>query len=191
MQTTRSFIGIDLGPAASAAVARLLQKLRGQTSAVRWVEEQQLHLTIKFLGELDNVLLPGVCANLRAVCQHCEPFRLSLGELGTFPRGKPPRVVWVGIDDPESRLQALYERLDEAFVEYGLPRESRGFSPHLTLGRVKSQADTLDLQTKFDQLPGLTATEFEVEEIHLLASVKQGRTTQYEPIDTVELAGVM
>lgn len=187
MQYTRTFAAIELGMPALGVVSRLTKKLSGINADVRWIDAEQLHLTVKFLGEIENVALPKACSALRQVCASVEPFRVSFGGVGTFPTGKPPRVVWVGITEGVESLQALQTKLDEAMQDLGVPREVRAFSPHITIGRVSRAADSNVLLEQLHSVADDAATQAEVDEVSLLASVKERRRTIYEPIDVAEL----
>ena len=99
-----------------------------------------IHLTLKFLGNIDPHLVDNLLEAMRRSAQGSSPFRLQLSGLGLFPNAKEPWVLWVGVDGDLDPLRGLQERVEEAVVKLGFPRESRPFSPHLTLGRVHDRA---------------------------------------------------
>ncbi|MEO8270798.1 MAG: RNA 2',3'-cyclic phosphodiesterase, partial [Aureliella sp.] len=120
MDTSRVFVAIELDTASAGSIARLIQRLSGKLSDVRWSSPEQLHLTLKFIGEVDNRELPQFCSVLREACAGIEAFSLELSGLGAFPKNKPPRVVWVAAEDPQDMLGALAEQLDERMAALGV-----------------------------------------------------------------------
>jgi len=187
MESTRAFVAVELGPAVTAPLQRIIQELRSQVAGVRWSSPEQLHLTLKFVGEIDNRILPAICEAVRAACRETAPFSIQLQGLGAFPLNKPPRVLWVGVDSGTSHLCSLAERLDQQLSPLGVPRETRRFTPHLTLGRVGRTADAAHLQRVISHVDQRIALRCEIDEVVLMASLKQQGETIYEPIDTIEL----
>lgn len=135
----RTFIAIDLADDLKAAVQGLVQRLSATRADIRWVRPPGLHLTLKFLGEIDEGRAIKVKSVLAAVSSRHSPFRLALQGCGAFPNERRPRVLWIGFA-PEPRLLALQEDLEGELEKAGFPREERPFRPHLTLGRVRGPA---------------------------------------------------
>ncbi len=132
----RSFIAIELPPVMQEKIQLHTRQLRQQTAAaVRWVTAGNIHLTLKFLGEIPPTDIERVRAMLAAEAQLCRGFVMTVGGLGTFPNSQRPRVVWIGIQAPQP-LFDLQQRIEHACRKLGLVAEERKFSPHLTLGRV-------------------------------------------------------
>ena len=189
MDTSRAFVAIELDTASVGSIARLVQGLKAKLPDVRWSRPEQLHLTLKFIGEVDNRELPQLCTALREACAGIEPFSLELSGLGAFPKNKPPRVVWVAAEDPQGVLAVLAERLDERMAALGVPRENRAFKPHLTLGRVSRGADLQRLHQAMQGAALQVSVRCEVDELVLLSSVKEQGQVMYEALDRVELEG--
>jgi len=138
----RAFIAVDLDPGLKAAVRELVRKLEAFRADVRWTRADGNHLTLKFLGEIDDASAGRVKAVLGEVASRHKAFSLRLEGTGVFPGERKPRVLWIGVvAGPE--LGAFQEELEEALGREGFPREERAFKPHLTLGRVKGR-DRLD-----------------------------------------------
>ncbi len=137
----RTFIAIDLGPAIKDRLAALVSRLKPLGGDVKWVSREAMHLTLKFLGEVDPAKAAGIKDALVAACSGRASFPLACRGTGVFPPGsRSPRVLWVGIAaGPE--LGLLQEDIEAACNRLGFERESRPFQPHLTLGRVKGPAD--------------------------------------------------
>lgn len=136
----RLFVAIDLGSAARQELRRAQDAARGAELSARWVDPAGAHLTLKFLGATDRALVGPLGAALRAVAARRAPFLLHTGELGAFPNGRRPRVIWLGLTGALDQLSALQRELDSALVALGIPAEVRPFLPHLTLGRVRDGA---------------------------------------------------
>jgi len=132
----RTFIAIDLEAGIKKTLQAIIQALKSTGADVRWVQAGGLHLTLKFLGEIDEAQADRVKTILAQVAGHHVPFALRLEGTGAFPAEKSPRVLWVGFTAaPE--LIALQDELDGALEAEGFAREKRAFKPHLTLGRVR------------------------------------------------------
>jgi len=132
----RAFIAIDLEPGIKAALQSLVQDLRSARADIRWVGAEGMHVTLKFLGPIDDDQSVRVQEVLKEVAGRHHAFPLRLEGTGAFPGERSPRVLWAGFAaSPE--LEALQKELDAALEAEGFERENRAFTPHLTLGRVK------------------------------------------------------
>jgi 2'-5' RNA ligase len=134
---TRTFIAIELTDKLRAELVRQLDRLRHAAPEVRWVEPANLHLTLAFLGELDDERLAAATDAAEAAAAQGQPFRLATAGLGYFGAPHAPRVIWAGIGGESARLAQLHAALAEALDQRGFPREERPFAPHVTLARVK------------------------------------------------------
>lgn len=132
----RAFIAIDLEAGIKKNLQALIQSLKDTRADIRWVQPGGLHLTLKFLGEIDDGQAARVKAVLDATAGHHASFPLRLEGTGIFPGERNPRILWVGFT-AEPKLIALQAELEKSFEPEGFAREERAFSPHLTLGRVK------------------------------------------------------
>ena len=135
----RTFIAIELTPATRRILADAVSDLKGRTEAnVRWVNPGNVHLTLKFLGNVDAAVIPSLVELVQAAVGGSGPFRLTLGSLGAFPNPARARVVWVGLEGAVDALLDLQRRVEKAATAMGLAEEQRPFAPHLTLGRVSN-----------------------------------------------------
>lgn len=141
----RAFIAIDLSAEIRNELDRVISELRHRLEGaqVRWVSTDSIHLTLKFLGDV-SVSNIEVLKNmlLVQVAQH-KSFEISVGELGAFPSAHRPRVVWVGVQAP-AELSQIQHGIETETARLGYKAEDRGFSPHLTLGRVSRNASSTD-----------------------------------------------
>lgn len=147
MESIRAFIAIDLSEEARAVLADVSETLAARVpqGAVKWVPPQNMHLTLRFLGNTPVAKLDALYAALdRTVAGH-EPFSLRLDKVGCFPNERRPRVVWVGVQGDTDKAEALRRDIDEMLAPMGWEPEGRPFRAHLTLGRVKDRGAELDL----------------------------------------------
>lgn len=156
----RLFVAIDL----PGNVREELVGLRKDLPGGRWVAGDQLHLTLRFIGDVEAQQQRDIDAALRHVRE--EPFSLTLRQVGHF--GRPGRVLWVGMD-PSPRLLALQREVEAALVRAGVPPEERPFSPHITLARLKGTPHHL-LAPYEEEHRRFAATPFPVAEFHLYSS---------------------
>jgi len=168
MTTIRAFIAIDLPPAVKAALADVAATLGGRVprGVVRWVRPEQMHLTLRFLGDTPTDRLPALAAALDALAAGHAPFALRLTGVGCFPNARRPRVVWVGLGGEEAKLTALAAALEAALRPLGWPPEDRPFRAHLTLGRVKDEQAAQGI----DWSAAVPALEVPVTAVHLIES---------------------
>lgn len=135
----RLFIGIGLPAGCRQAIAAAVSPLRAKGLPVSWVPERNLHLTLKFLGEV----LPGRADELAGLmagaARGIPPFEFFVEEGGGFPTLRSPRVLWVGVRDPLELVRKLHQNMENALSEAGFPRDERPFHSHVTVGRVKGR----------------------------------------------------
>lgn len=133
----RVFVALNLAAATRAAIHAAAEPLRLVAGrAVSWTREPALHVTLKFLGDVSDELVARLVRDLGPAVATVPPLVLDVGGVGGFPSLARPRVLWIGVA-PNSPLPLLYQRVDAACAVLGLPRESRPFHPHLTIGRVR------------------------------------------------------
>ena len=120
----------------AAAAAREIQQRLGSRVAARWVSEGNMHLTVRFIGEVEDVRVDSVLAALQPPLPIAR-FDAALGPCGVFPRTGPPRVIWLGLSEGVTSLQAMHDEFDRRLLPCGLDPEDRPFSGHLTLARLK------------------------------------------------------
>jgi 2'-5' RNA ligase len=133
----RLFVAVHLPEEIRGRLAVVQDRLRSVRADVSWVRPGNIHLTLKFLGEVEPARLDRIRTALGEVARASEPCEAAVAGIGSFG-GRIPRVVWAGITEGAEALVALGGRVDAAMAGVGFPRESRPFSPHLTLGRVRS-----------------------------------------------------
>lgn len=134
----RTFIAIDIAPSIRRRLLAAADKIDQQDVKVRWTADENIHITLKFIGDVEDSELNDLCQAAVQVAEGIDPFELSVcGLLCQPPAGRQLRMVWAGVEDSSGSLAALHKALEDAVAELGFAREHRKFNPHLTLGRVK------------------------------------------------------
>ncbi|TWU04089.1 2',5' RNA ligase family [Neorhodopirellula pilleata] len=156
---------------------------------IKWVPEDNLHLTLKFLGEVENVETPQICQVLADVCRDYEPFELLFGGAGFLPDVARARVLSVDVDDPTGTLTKMVQTLEDRYADMGFKREPRDYVPHLTLGRVRSgsrrASDTVIEKWQKHQHDALGAMT--VDHVQVIGSFLEKRGPTYNVMQTVDL----
>ncbi|MBI2900018.1 MAG: RNA 2',3'-cyclic phosphodiesterase [Planctomycetes bacterium] len=134
----RAFLAIPIDDAVRDRIVETQKALQRADAGVRWVARENLHLTLKFLGDVAEPEISRLSERLGLEAQRFPSMDLDLSGVGRFPPGGPPRVVWVGCRGDVSRLVGLAQAVERVATELGFPSEERRFTPHLTIGRVKS-----------------------------------------------------
>ena len=173
VQPIRSFIAVPLPDAAKETIETWLEELKQrQRNGVRWVDAAKMHLTMKFLGDIDPAQVPAIHQQMQAAVSQVEPFTIDLKGLGAFPGVYKPRVLWVGVEAPPA-LQQIHYGLSKKLAAMGFPEEDRKFSPHLTLGRISRHATEIEIEGVSSILrhpPKISLADIPVESLHLYRS---------------------
>ncbi|HEX2979649.1 MAG TPA: RNA 2',3'-cyclic phosphodiesterase [Anaerolineaceae bacterium] len=153
MPVIRAFIAIDLPTEIQQSLERISTQLQQQctTTTIRWVPPKNIHLTLKFLGEVSSTNLEMLNKIVQAEAVHHRCFELSIGGLGAFPTLRRPRVIWVGVQAPNNLL-ALQRSIEAETVRLGYLAEDRPFSAHLTLARISHNATPEEVRKTGDAL---------------------------------------
>jgi 2'-5' RNA ligase len=165
----RLFVAAPLPEDVRRSIAGIQSALEAAPLPVRWVLPEGIHLTFKFLGEVDPSRLGEIEAALRQAGRDIPPFRLRAAGVGAFPGRGEPRVIWVGVEGEVEIAARLQEALERALEAIGFPAEKRPFHPHLTLGRVKGEARG-DWRPTLARASEEVIGEFEVREYALFES---------------------
>ncbi len=148
----RTFIAVEIPAGVRERVTTLIDEQRKKALPVKWVPFENLHITVKFLGEIDEEMKEKTAGVLQDVCQRHKRFSAGFSGIGCFPDHRRPRVVWIGIDTGAEHLSALAHDIEELLVPFGFKKEKR-FHPHLTIGRIKKPC----------RIDGILHTEFATE----------------------------
>jgi 2'-5' RNA ligase len=182
----RAFIAIDVPEDARASIRGIIRNIGADSRGVKWVPAQNIHLTLKFLGDVRDDLIPVIKKRLELLGSMYQPFTVDIRGAGVFPNFRNPNVLWIGIEALEG-LKSLFMEIDISLSEIGFAREDRGFSPHLTIGRVK---DKRGIDPVVKELATYKDTFFgtiEVREILLMESVLTPSGAEYSEVAVIRL----
>ena len=141
MALIRAFIAVELPAELKSELAELEGQLKKNSPLmVKWVDPNNIHITLKFLGEIAENSIEELILAIEESTQGIQPFKLEVREVGAFPNLERAQVLWVGVKGELDKITKLQKRIESNTEQLGFPRESRGFSPHLTLGRVRDEA---------------------------------------------------
>ena len=166
----RCFVALNLPPEWKGRLAELEARLKEARADVSWVKPENIHLTLKFLGGVEETRISLVKRAIQEGLGGEGPLALSLAGLGVFPNPRSPRVIWVGVEGDTERIQKLQKRLEQALEEVGFSREARPFSPHMTLGRMRSRQGAAGLMELVGHLEEYRAGSIMAESIELMRS---------------------
>ncbi len=176
----RTFISIDIP--LTDAIEEVLDGMK-RTDNVRPVPKGQIHLTLKFLGDQDERKVEKLCSSLKDVLHGTEPFDIIVEGVGAFPDMRHPKVVWLGVKDPES-LIGLAGKVDSAVKSLKLKSDDKSFSPHITIGRVNGRADLDDF---FSRYKGARFCSFRCDHIDVMKSVLTPKGAIHSVVERIEL----
>ena len=148
----RVFIAIELPQEIKDTLGRLQAKLKAAGADVKWVDPKNIHLTLKFLGEIDEQISDRVSTKLAEICFGRKQFNLSLSSCGAFPNINSPRVIWAGIEQGDKEIKTIADAIETQLESIGILKESREFSSHITLGRTRSSKNRQELAKTLSEL---------------------------------------
>jgi 2'-5' RNA ligase len=171
MARIRTFIAVDPGKIIRDRLVLLQKKLAASGAEVKWVEPANLHFTLLFLGEVDERDVLDVCKAVSEVTAHLPAFTMSVEGTGCFPNLRRPRVLWVGLKQGAREMIALHDALEKPLLKLGCyRREVREYTPHITLGRIKTDMPVTHLAASLTKHQTWSAGEATVNEVHVMSS---------------------
>ncbi len=208
--TLRTFVAVEISGAIRARAGELIAALQGTAADVKWVEPQNRHLTLKFLGDVHQREIAEVCQAVARGAAEVAPFELEVRGAGAFPTAARPRTVWLGAGDGAEEMVALHDRVEDALAGLGYRKEHRRFQVHLTIGRVRGGGAGKRGQSPFagtarrvlrtngdcplfpallQQHAGFLAGRMSVEKLTVFASTLSPAGPVYEVLGTARLGG--
>lgn len=175
----RLFIAAILPENIRYQLSNYISSLRDDIDGVKWEKLEKLHITLKFLGDVEDEKVGKISTLLEHLVIKYHPFKINLSAFGGFPRLKNPRVLFVGLSENDE-FANFYRELDQGLSEVGFDREVRKFLPHVTIGRVKKRISVKDS-------PGITKTPFEITQVGIIKSELKPQGSVYTPLKIFNL----
>ena len=188
MKKQRLFVAVEVDADVRGRLAETQRILATCGASVKWVEFENIHLTIKFIGEVDATITHRISHAVGEAVSRIKPFTYSVDGIGTFPEGGAPRIIWAGVKQGAEPLAQLFELLNRGLVSFGVAYERRRFVPHITLGRVRSKKNTSHLRDAIAQFASRHFGLVEVDRVILFESQLTKKGPIYTPVATFELA---
>ena len=179
----RMFCAFELPEAVRARISEHSQKVRETVpdAAASWSRPENIHLTVKFFGNVDQAKVPAISDAAERVVKAFSPVQIEVGKTGVFPRPSRPQVLWIGIEDPSGGLAKLQKQLEDEFAREGFAKEDRAFRPHLTIARIRKPHDAARLaQTHLET--NFNTIELTLAELVLFRSELSSKGSRYTSI---------
>lgn len=186
----RCFVAVELSPTYQAALASACGPFTKAFPNVRWANPEQLHVTLKFLGDVGAEELPTIRTMIREAAEQVEPFELTLGPFGGFPDGRRPRVLWCGVNDESACCARWVAYAEPRFEELGFEFEERPFHAHITVARARTDAGASNLGKVLSKIESPPVPPLRVERIVLFESCLLPAGPKYKPVYSAALAGL-
>jgi len=190
MSQVRAFIACDIPDLFLEKISSVQDRLKGLDMDVTWTKVGGIHITLKFLGDIEEGYIDKVAAVIEEISKGQAPFEISIKGSGAFPNLKNPRVVWIGVEDEVNVLSKLQQGLDDRLKGLGFEPEDREFRPHLTLGRVKGPRGKERLSAAVSELKGIEIGSFTVDRVILYKSELKPTGAVYTKLKEVILQKV-
>jgi 2'-5' RNA ligase len=188
MESVRSFIALELSDETKKELSALIQQLKTAGADVKWSNPNNIHLTLKFLGHITHDRIDVVKKAIDTVAHATAVFQFTLAGTGAFPKPSYPRVIWVGIREGKQTICNLAEAIETYLEKNGFTREDRPFSPHLTVGRVKSSKNRQNLVAQLEGNAFASKHAVEVNHITLFQSTLRPQGPIYTPLHAARLS---
>ena len=182
----RTFIAIELPPEIQKTLSRYQNKLKRTGIDVKWVEDKNIHLTLKFIGEINENQLHSIIQALREISRIHAGFEITLSSIGAFPGIQSPRVIWAGISKGDAEIKNLAREIEKRISALGFQKETREFSSHITLGRTRSSSGKEEFKKIIPDINNAFSAESigcVIKEIILFKSTLTPRGPIYEAVE--------
>ncbi len=183
----RTFVAIDTPEVVRNTMLDVQSKLKVSGADVKWEGPEKFHATIKFLGNVEEELLPSIVDTIAQSVKNFPAFEASYTNVGCFPSVKRPRVIWIGCENTDGTLLRIKDILDQALLPLGFEREERAFHPHVTLGRTKSPKGLNNLISILESFTFEPRT-FTCNEILLMKSAFKSQGSEYTRLHSFALS---
>ena len=182
MATIRAFIAIEIDHPNKEKLSALISHLKKPNADVKWVNETHMHLTLKFLGNIEQVKVQEISEALDSIAKGFKAFAIQFSKIGAFPNMRRPRVIWMGIDKGSDALKLLNGKTESGMERIGYAKEKREYRSHLTLGRVRSLKNISELAKLIDEAQLDFQDEIKIDRLILFQSTLTLKGAIYTPL---------
>lgn len=187
MAQLRTFVAFEISEELRDAGRDVIRQLSEVADGVRWVKPQNMHVTLKFLGEVEDRELNDVCRAVSGAAAGLSSFSLDCRSVGAFPNTKRPATLWMGLDDPHDQLHHLQGRIEESAAAIGFAQEHRPYRGHITLGRIRTRRENGPLTTMLNEMANREFADFSVNELIVFSSEMERSGPVYTAISRIPL----
>ncbi|HET6879050.1 MAG TPA: RNA 2',3'-cyclic phosphodiesterase [Pirellulales bacterium] len=189
VRSLRTFIAVEMSSEVRSRARQLVNLLQGTGAKVTWVKPEAMHLTLKFLGEVELIDTPAVCEAVKTAVAELPPFEIVVSGAGAFPAADRPRTIWLGVSEGNGELVVLHDAVERALAKLGFRQENRRFRPHLTLGRVRGDRDLRELGQLIVKHADFVGGVSSVDEVTVFSSELEAEGPLHEPLAVAPLNG--
>jgi 2'-5' RNA ligase len=183
----RSFIAVELPDDVSSAVSRVQEHLKSYGFRTKWVRPANIHITLKFLGDIDAGTIDAIAGAMVSAAEGCAPISLAAKGIGVFPNIKRPRVLWAGLTGEVNLLIDLQRKLDDRLGDIGFAKERRSFKGHLTFGRFKARVNSTEIMRALREFKDFETRSFMARELILFKSELRPTGAVYSKLEGISL----
>lgn len=183
----RSFLAVELPQAILDRIGEVQQELKSLSADVRWVNPGNIHLTLKFFGNIEEPEIDSIVKAIEEPVRTTSPISITVQGVGAFPGLKNPRVIWVGLHDEKGASVSFQKRLESELGKIGFPPEDRSFHPHLTLGRMRSNRGKDELVGRMERFKEEVFGQFQADKVILFKSDLKPTGPIYTPLREIRL----
>ena len=189
-KTKRIFIAVELSDIVKEKLKEIQNVLYDSALSIKWVEEENFHITLKFLGELKESELLEVKKNLIEVISDQRSFEIGIDGLDAFPNLKHPKIIWAGIKKNKEKMVNLHEKIEARMVELGFEAEKHDYTPHITLGRLRKSEDDYGLiKEQIKDFPSALNMQELVDKVTIMESELTSEGPIYNAVARLDLKG--
>ncbi len=184
----RTFVAIELPSPIKVRIEKLIHRFQS-FQQYRWTTEENLHLTLNFIGNVTQQDISPLCRAIESHIASTPGFAVQLEGCGAFPKIDRPRIVWLGVTEGSIQLQAIYSRIEQLLLEQKYPRDRHPFRPHITIGRLKREGRfPTEMKGAINAETKIEIGAFDVNEVTIYESVLEKSGPRYTPISRFKLA---
>jgi 2'-5' RNA ligase len=187
MSTIRTFIAVESSGSVASRAASVIERLRAAQGKVTWVKPENMHWTLRFLGDVDLNRTADICQAVSEAVAAVEPFELEVLGVGAFPHTRRPRAIWLGAGEGKPQMAELASTIETQLSHVGFRPEKRVFTPHLTIGRVRGSQNIEALGELIDSKADFSAGTVFVDEVVVFSSYLERGEVTYQALGRANL----